>query len=95
MEDRTKTEEFEVSGHDLLDEVKRLVHEGNVRHVKIKNKEGKVLLDMPLVVGAVGVILLPFWAAVAALVGVANDFTLVIERIEPEDATERPAAPQS
>ena len=86
MEGGPKTEEFEVSGKDLVDEVKRLVHEGNVRHVKIKNKEGKVLLDMPLMIGAVGVILLPFWAAVAALVGVANDFTLVIERVEPATA---------
>jgi len=83
MSDKSLTEEIEVSGQKLMEELKNIVHEGNVRHVKIKNKEGKILLDMPLTVGAVGVLLLPFWAGVAAIVGLANEFTLTVEREEP------------
>lgn len=82
MEENKRTEEFHVDGANLMDKLKELVHEGNVQRVVIKNKDGRTLLDMPLVVGAVGALLLPFWAAVAAIVGVANEYSLSVERIE-------------
>ena len=87
MSEKNCTEEFKVSGRKLIAELKKIIHEGNVRRVKIKNKDGKVLLDMPLAIGAVGVVLLPFWAGVAAIVGLAKEFTLTVEREVP------PAAP--
>ena len=37
---KTWTEEFKVSGEQLVDEVKKLVHEGNVRHIIVKNESG-------------------------------------------------------
>ena len=49
------TEEHKVSGKNLLDRVKQIVHEGNVRRITIKNPHGKVLLDIPLTAGVVGV----------------------------------------
>ena len=87
MSEKNCTEEFKVSGSKLIAELKKIIHEGNVRRVKIKNKDDKVLLDMPLTIGAVGVVLLPFWAGVAAIVGLAKEFTLTVEREVP------PAAP--
>lgn len=83
MSDNSSTEEFKVSGAKLMDELKAIIHEGNVRHVKIKNKEGKVLFDMPLTVGAVGVLLLPFWAGIAAVISLANEYTITVEREVP------------
>lgn len=65
-----------------MDKLKELIHEGNVTRVVIKNKEGRVLMDMPMTAGAVGVVLLPFWAGVAAIVGLAKEFTLTVERHE-------------
>ena len=62
-----KTEEHKVSGRNLLDRVKQIVHEGNVRRITIKNAEGKSILEIPLTIGVVGVVLLPVWAAVAGL----------------------------
>jgi hypothetical protein len=62
--------------------VKQIIHEGNVRRITIKNPEGKVLLDIPLTVGVVGAVLLPFWAAIGAIAALASDYTIVVEREE-------------
>src|SRR5687768_18229814 len=82
------TEEHKVSGKNLLDRVKQLVHEGNVRRITIKNPEGKVLLDIPLTAGVVGAVLLPFWAAIGAIAALASDYTLVVERRSEEHTSE-------
>jgi hypothetical protein len=81
------TEEHKVSGKNLLDRVKQIVHEGNVRRITIRNPEGKSLLDIPLTAGVVGVVLLPFWAAIGAIAALATDYTIVVEK---EDEPGRP-----
>jgi hypothetical protein len=73
-------EEFKVSGDKLKDRLKELIREGNVRRIILKNPTGRVLLDMPLNAGLVGVALLPFWAAVAAVAVLATEYTVQIER---------------
>ena len=74
------TEEHKVSGKNLLNRVKELVHQGNVRRITIKNAQGKSLLEIPLTVGVVGALLLPVWAAVGAIAALAADYTLVVEK---------------
>jgi hypothetical protein len=73
-------EEFKVSGDKLKDRLKELIREGNVRRIVLKNPAGRVLLDMPLSAGIVGVALVPFWAAVAAVAVLATEYTVGIER---------------
>lgn len=73
-------EEFKVKGEQLKDRLKELIREGNVRRVILKNPNGRVLLDMPLNAGVVGLALAPFWAAVAAVAVLATDYTVAIER---------------
>ncbi|HXH61881.1 MAG TPA: DUF4342 domain-containing protein [Fimbriimonadaceae bacterium] len=75
-----KTEEKQVKSEDLLDEIKKIVHEGNVRRVIVRSKEGRELVNFPLTAGILGVMFLPLFAAVAAIVGLAKEFTVVIER---------------
>ncbi len=77
-----RTEEHKVSGRNLLDRVKQIVHEGNVRRITIKNAKGKSVLEIPLTIGVVGVVLLPVWAAVAGIAALASDYTLVVEKEE-------------
>lgn len=81
-EPKTCTEEFKVSGAALVDEVKRLVHEGNVNHIMIKNESGKVLLEIPLGIGIVGIAILPVLAAVGAIVVLASNYTISVTRTE-------------
>lgn len=73
-------EEFKVSGGKLIQKLKDIIKEGNVRRVVLKNPQGRTLLDMPLTAGVVGAALLPFWAAVGAVAVLATDYTVLIER---------------
>jgi Domain of unknown function (DUF4342) len=83
-------EEFKVSGGKLKERLKELIREGNVRRVILKNPSGRVLLDMPLNAGVVGVALLPFWAAVAAVAVLATEYTVAIERDPGKAVTKTP-----
>ncbi len=73
-------EVIEVGGNALLAKIKELVHEGNVRRIKISNGEGESLIEIPLSVGVVGVLLLPVWAAIGAIAAVVTEATIEIER---------------
>ena len=76
-------EKFTVSGSQLVDKVKELIREGNVRRVRIVH-EGRPLLDIPLTVGAsvaaAAVLFAPVLAAVGAVAGLVTDCTLEVER---------------
>ena len=73
-------EEIKVTAGKLKEQLKELIREGNVRRIIIRNAEGRTLLDMPLNAGLAGAVLLPFWIAVAGIVALAKEFSIVIER---------------
>jgi hypothetical protein len=73
-------EEFKVKGNKLIEKLKELIKEGNVRRVVLRNPQGRTLLDMPLNAGVVGAALLPFWAAVGAVAVLATDYSVLVER---------------
>lgn len=73
-------EEIKVSGAKLLEKVKALVKEGNVRRIVLRNPQGRVLLDVPLNAGIAATALLPLWAAVASIAVLATDYTILVER---------------
>ena len=75
-----RTEEFHVNGEELLSKIKKLVHEGNIRKIIIKDKEGKVLIEFPLTIGVVGMVLLPTLAAVGAVAALVTEATIVVEK---------------
>jgi len=79
---KTRIEEFEVTGDKLLETVKRIVHEGNIRRITIKDSDGKSLIEVPLTLGVVGVVLLPVWAAIGAIAALVTRCTIVVEKVE-------------
>lgn len=91
---KTFTEEVEVAGQHLVDEVNRLLAEGNVRKLEIRSEQGDVYLSVPLTAGAVagGVVALaaPWVAVIAAIAGLLGKVKLEIVRTEPP-ATPPPA----
>ena len=91
MAQTTFTESFKVAGHQLLDAVKKLVHEGNVRRVIIKH-ETKSIAEFPLTVGVIGAALAPMLAAVAAIAAVMGECTVEVEREGTEDEKNRRSA---
>lgn len=75
-----RTEEFRVNGEELLAKIKQLIHEGNIRRVIIKDKDGKVLIEFPLTFGVVGLVLAPTLAAVGAVAALVTEATVVVEK---------------
>ncbi len=73
-------EEFKVSGAELVDKVRELLHEGNVRRIVIKKDDEPVLI-LPLTLAAVGVVLAPTLAAVGAFAALVTSCTIVVERV--------------
>ena len=76
----TRTEEFHVNGEELIAKVKALVHEGNIRRIIIKDKDGKVLIEFPMTFGVVGALLAPTLAAVGAIAALIGEATIVVEK---------------
>lgn len=82
MAEKTHTEEIHVSGEELISKIKELVHEGNIRHVIIKNEKGRTLIDIPLSFGVVGVLLAPQLAAVGAIAALITKGSIIVERVD-------------
>ncbi len=83
MDFDTTFEEMKVKAGELVDKVKEVLHEGNVRRVIIKDAAGHVFMEIPLSIAAIGVIAAPVLAAIGALAALVADFTLVVERNSP------------
>jgi phage-related minor tail protein len=77
------SEEFKVKGEELVEKVKQLIHEGNIRKLIIKDNDGKVYLEIPVTIGVIGALFAPVLAAVGAVAAMVAD--LKIEVIREED----------
>ena len=81
-QEKFRTEEFHVNGEELLAKIKKLVHEGNIRRIIIKNKEGHTVIEIPLTVGVVGALIVPTLAAVGAIAALVTEATVVVEKTD-------------
>ena len=81
MSEGNRFEEIKVSGAQLVDKVKELIHEGNVRRIQIRH-EGRIVLEVPLTVAAVGVVVAPVLAAVGAFAALATECSIIVERVD-------------
>jgi hypothetical protein len=80
----TTKESFRVSGEDLLNKIKELIKEGNIRKVIIQDHAGKELMSFPLTIGVVGTLFAPVLAAVGALAALVGECSILVERDEPK-----------
>lgn len=78
-------EKFTVSGDKLVAKVKQLIHEGNIRRVRVIH-EGRTVLEIPLSVGApaaaVTILIAPLLAALGAFAALVTECTIEVEKIE-------------
>ena len=79
MAEHTFKETIRVTGEQLVDAVKKLINEGNVRRVIIKQGD-RTVAEFPLTVGVIGTVFAPVLAAVGALTAILNDCTIEVER---------------
>lgn len=75
-----KEETFQVKGAELLEKVKELIKEGNIRRITIKDKNGKEIIQFPLTIGVVGALIAPVLAAVGAIAALITECTITVER---------------
>lgn len=79
-EEKVRTEEFSVNGEDLLAKIKEIIHEGNIRRIIIKNKDGGTVMEIPMTLGVVGALLAPQLAAIGAIAALVTEATVVVEK---------------
>lgn len=81
---KKKTEEkqdsFKVSGEELLKKIKELIREGNIREISIENKNGEIIMVLPLTLGVIGAALVPALAAVGAVAALLTECTIRVKR---------------
>ena len=80
MSKQNRTEEFSVNGDQVVEKVKQLIKEGNIRRIIIKNEKGESIMEFPVTAGVVGVLLLPTLAALGAAVALMTQCTIAVER---------------
>jgi hypothetical protein len=79
MTDKTCWESVKTEGNAALDKLKDLLHEGNVRRVRVLQGD-RTIAEFPLTAGVVGAVLAPALAAIGALVALAKDCSIEVER---------------
>ncbi len=81
----TNTEKFTIPGSQLIDKIKQLIHEGNVRKVRLLH-DGRTIIEIPLSIGApavaVGILAVPVLAALGAFAALVTECTIEVEKIE-------------
>ena len=81
----TNNEKFTVSGDKLVEKVKQLIHEGNIRKVRVLH-EGRTVLEIPLSIGApaaaIGILAAPVLAALGAFAALVTECTIEVEKVE-------------
>ena len=79
----TEKEKYTVSGKDVLEKVKQLIHEGNVRRVRLIH-EGRTIIDIPLTIGAtasmITILAAPLLAAIGAFAALVTECTIEVEK---------------
>jgi hypothetical protein len=79
---KSRFEEFRATGGEILDKMKEILHEGNVRRIILKDEKGRTFMEVPLTVGVVGAIVAPIMAAVGAIAALASNLTIVVEKVQ-------------
>lgn len=83
------TEKFQVAGNRVVSKVRQLVKEGNVRKIIIRKPNGEILKELTLTagvaIGGVAAFLLPWLAALGALLAMGMDYTIEVVRSEKSD----------
>ena len=74
-------ESVAAAGNQVIETMKNLIHEGNVRRISIK-QDGRTIAEFPLTFGVVGAALAPVLAAAGAIAALVTDCTIEVQRDE-------------
>jgi hypothetical protein len=77
----TTNEKFTVKGSQLVEKVRQLIHEGNIRRIRVLQQD-RVVMEIPLTAGAVAIVFAPLLAALGAFAALVTECTIEVEKIE-------------
>lgn len=77
---RKKKNVFTVKGEELLEFCKKVIKEGNIRRIIIRDSKGKVFAEIPVTIGVIGFIIAPLVIAIAAVAAMVEVFEVEIIR---------------
>ncbi len=75
-----RQEEFYIDSDHLIEKIKELIHEGNINRIIVKDESDKLLLEIPVTIGIIGVLLAPWLAALGAVAALATRCKIIVER---------------
>ncbi len=82
------SEKFTVSGSEVVEKIKQLIHEGNIRKVRVIHQR-RTVLEIPLSLGApaaaIGILAAPLLAALGAFAALVTECTIEVEKIEEKE----------
>ena len=90
---RNQWETFKVKGKDVLEFIKKIIHEGNVRRVVIR-QGSRTVVEFPVTVGVVGAVAIPELAMIGTVAALLTECTIQVER-PTESASRTPPRPSS
>lgn len=73
-------QEFKIQGKELVEKVKELIKEGNIRRIIIKNKSGKSLMEIPVTIAVVGTVFAPVFAGLGAMAALISECSIIVEK---------------
>ena len=77
------TERIKVKGNQVIDKVKQLIREGNIRRIRIVHEE-RTILEIPLTIGApaaaITIMAAPILAALGAFAALVTECTIEVEK---------------
>jgi hypothetical protein len=79
MSTKTFWESIKIESENVVEKLKQLIHEGNVRRIVIQH-QGRTVAEFPLTAGVVGAVLAPVLAAIGAIIALLKDCTIQVER---------------
>jgi len=82
VQDHPTVQSLEAKGSQVIDTLKQVIHEGNIRKISIK-QEGHTIAEFPLTFGVVGAAMAPALAAIGAIAALVTDCTIEVERTQP------------
>ena len=84
MAEKTFWESIKTESENVVEKLKQLIHEGNVRRIVIQH-QGRTVAEFPVTAGVVGALLAPVLAAIGAIVALLKDCTIQVEREDSQD----------
>jgi hypothetical protein len=80
-QDPPVVDSLSAKGSEIIDTIKNLIHEGNVRKISIA-QNGQTIAEFPLTFGVVGAAFAPALAAIGAIAALVTDCTIEVERTD-------------